>query len=126
MCQLGTSRSGSTKRVLDAARLFTQFPTFTMDLLYTKYSRGLISYDGIYRVETFPVPYRAMREAVVNAVVHRDYASREPTRIRVRDDGISIRNAARLAPGWSAGDRPGTGLRALTTRESPTRSSRPV
>ena len=26
----------------------------TMDLLYTKYTRGLISYDGIYRVETFP------------------------------------------------------------------------
>lgn len=82
--------------------LFTQVDR-TMDLLYTKYSRGLISYDGIYRVETFPVPYSAMREAVVNAVVHRDYASREPTRIRVRDDRISIRNAARLAPGWSAG-----------------------
>ena len=26
----------------------------TMDLLYSKYSRALISYDGIYRVETFP------------------------------------------------------------------------
>ncbi|MDE2653050.1 MAG: winged helix-turn-helix transcriptional regulator [Gemmatimonadota bacterium] len=81
--------------------LFTQVDV-TMDLLYTKYTRGLISYDGIYRVETFPVPRSAMREAVINAVVHRDYASHAPIRIRVRDDRISIRNAARLTPGWSA------------------------
>ena len=81
--------------------LFTQVDV-TMDLLYTKYTRGLISYDGIYRVETFPVPRSAMREAVINAVVHRDYANHAPIRIRVRDDRISIRNAARLTPGWSA------------------------
>ena len=81
--------------------LFTQVDV-TMDLLYTKYTRGLISYDGIYRVETFPVPRSAMREAVINAVVHRDYSSHAPIRIRVRDDRISIRNAARLTPGWSA------------------------
>ena len=81
--------------------LFTQVDV-TIDLLYTKYTRGLISYDGIYRVETFPVPRSVMREAVINAVVHRDYASDAPIRIRVRDDRISIRNAARLTPGWSA------------------------
>ena len=38
----------------------------TIDLLYSKYSRALISYDGVYRVETHPVPYDAMREAVTN------------------------------------------------------------
>lgn len=43
-----------------------------------------------------------MREAVINAVIHRDYASDAPIRIRVRDDRISILNAARLTPGWSA------------------------
>ena len=81
--------------------VFTQVDR-TMDLLYTKYTRGLISYDGIYRVETFPVPRWAMREAVINAVVHRNYASHVPLRIRVRDDRISIWNAARLTPGWRA------------------------
>ena len=54
--------------------LFTQVDR-AMDLLYTKYTRGLVSYDGIYRVETFPVPREAMREAVINSVIHRDYAS---------------------------------------------------
>ena len=81
--------------------LFTQVDR-TMDLLYTKYTRGLVSYDGIYRLETFPVPREAMREAVTNAVVHRDYASPTTIQIRVRDDRIAIWNAAHLSPDWTA------------------------
>ena len=73
----------------------------TMDLLYSKYSRALISYDGIYRVETFPVPHEAMREAVINAIIHRDYASPTTIQIRVYDDRILIWNAAHLAPEWA-------------------------
>ena len=71
-----------------------------MDLLLTKYTRGLISYygDGVYRVETFPVPREAMREAVINAVIHRDYASPTTIQIRVHDDRIAIWNAAHLNP----------------------------
>ncbi|WP_428274422.1 ATP-binding protein [Candidatus Palauibacter sp.] len=81
--------------------LFTQVDK-TMDLLYTKYARGLVSYDGVYRVETFPVPREAMREAVINAVIHRDYASPTTIQIRVRDDRIAIWNAAHLTPEWAA------------------------
>ena len=81
--------------------LFTQVNR-SMDLLYTKYTRGLISYDGVYRVETFPVPREAMREAVINAVIHRDYASPTTIQIRVRDDRIAIWNAAHLTPEWVA------------------------
>ncbi len=39
-----------------------------------------------------------MREAVVNAVVHRDYASSATIQIRVYDDRISIWNATHLDP----------------------------
>ena len=81
--------------------LFTQVDR-TMDLLYTKYTRALISYDGVYRVETFPVPREAMREAVINAIIHRDYASPATIQIRVYDDRISIWNATHLAPDWAA------------------------
>ena len=72
-----------------------------MDLLYTKYSRALISYDGVYRVETFPVPRDAMREAVINAVIHRDYASAVPIQIRVYDDRIMLWNPGQLPEDWS-------------------------
>ena len=72
-----------------------------MDLLYTKYSRALITYDDVYWVETHPVPYEAMREAVTNAVVHRDYAVPAPIQIRVYGDRVAIWNAGRLPTGWS-------------------------
>ena len=81
--------------------LFTQVDR-TMDLLYSKYTRGLISYDGIYRLETFPVPWEALREAVINAVIHRDYASATTIQIRVYDDRIAIWNAADLNSEWAA------------------------
>ena len=73
----------------------------TMDLLYSKYSRALVSYDGVYRVETFPVPRDAMREAVINAVIHRDYAEPVPIQIRVYDERIVLWNPGRLPGDWS-------------------------
>ena len=73
----------------------------TMDLLYSKYSRALVSYDGVYRVETFPVPRDAMREAVINAVIHRDYADPVPIQIRVYDERIVLWNPGRLPGEWS-------------------------
>ena len=81
--------------------LFTQVDR-TMDLLYTKYTRALISYDGVYRVETFPVPREAMREAVINAIIHRDYASPTTIQISVYDDQIAIWNAVQLPSEWAA------------------------
>ena len=80
--------------------LFSQVER-TVDLLYSKYSRALISYDDVYRVETHPVPYEAMREAVINAVIHRDYAVPVPIQIRVHDNRVVIWNAGRLPRGWS-------------------------
>ena len=85
--------------VIESA-LFTQVDR-TVDLLFTKYTRALVSYRGVKRVETFPVPADAMREAVVNAVIHRDYARPTPIQIRVYDDRIMLWNPGRLPEGWS-------------------------
>lgn len=41
----------------------------TMDLLFTKYLKGYISYDGINRVERFLFPKEALREALLNAIL---------------------------------------------------------
>ncbi|MFZ1524005.1 MAG: RNA-binding domain-containing protein [Saprospiraceae bacterium] len=46
----------------------------TMDLLFTKYIKALISYQGISRVETYEYPREAIREALLNAVAHKDYS----------------------------------------------------
>ena len=42
----------------------------TIDLLYTKYLKAEISYEGVTRIETYPFPKAAIREAVYNALVH--------------------------------------------------------
>ena len=42
-----------------------------------------------------------MREAVINAVIHRDYASTAPIQIRVYDHRITLWNPGQLPPDWS-------------------------
>jgi hypothetical protein len=43
-----------------------------LEVLKTKYLRAWISYEGLQRIESWPVPMPALREAVLNAVVHKD------------------------------------------------------
>ena len=50
----------------------------TMDLLFTKYIKAIISYEGIHRTETFEYPKEAIREALLNAVAHKDYTGATP------------------------------------------------
>ena len=76
----------------------------TVDLLQTKYSKAKVSYQGIYRRETPLVPAEALREAVLNAVVHRDYSISAPIQIRVYDDRVSLWNPGELPLGWTDED----------------------
>ena len=70
-----------------------------MDLLYSKYFTAPITYEGITRVEKFPYPREAVREAVLNAIVHKNYASLTPIQIRVYKDKMRIANDFILPPG---------------------------
>jgi ATP-dependent DNA helicase RecG len=76
-------------------------PDKVIDTLYTKYFKGIISYEGIQRVETYPVNIDAMREAILNAIVHKDYASGNPIQIRVYDDKVTIFNNGKFPADWS-------------------------
>lgn len=80
--------------------LFTQVDR-TIDLLQTKYLKAAIRYEGIQRIERFPVAAAALREALLNALVHRDYAIPAPVQIRVYDDRLIFWNPALLSNGWS-------------------------
>jgi ATP-dependent DNA helicase RecG len=72
-----------------------------MDLLLTKYLAATIRYEGLQRVETYPVPEEALREALLNAVAHKDYSSHVPIQISVYDDRILFWNNGELPPGWT-------------------------
>lgn len=48
------------------------------DLLFTKYLKAIITYDGIQRVEQFDYDAVSLREVIHNAIVHKDYSSGVP------------------------------------------------
>lgn len=73
----------------------------TMDLLVTKYLKARISYSGVYRTETPPFPHEAIREALLNAIAHKDYSSGVPIQISVYEDKIIFWNHGQLPDHWT-------------------------
>lgn len=73
----------------------------TMDLLFAKYIKAEISYEGLTRVETYEYPKDAVREALLNAVAHKDYAGATPIQISVYDDKIIFWNEGQLPENWT-------------------------
>ena len=73
----------------------------TIDLLTTKYLKALITYEGIQRIETLPIPREALREALLNAIVHKSYESLTPIQIGVYDDKLEIWNCGTLPDEWT-------------------------
>lgn len=72
-----------------------------MDLLCTKYMKAIITYEGLQRVETLPVPKEALREALLNACINKDYAEPSPIQIRVYENKLEIVNGGVLPDGWT-------------------------
>lgn len=73
----------------------------TLEILHTKYLKAYISYRGLQRIEKFLFPEGALREALLNAVVHKDYSSGIPIQISVYENKIMIWNAGHLPEGWT-------------------------
>ncbi|CDN32630.1 ATP-dependent DNA helicase [Mucinivorans hirudinis] len=55
-----------------------------------------IRYEGMLRVETLEIPEKALRETIINALIHRDYASAAAISLRVFDSKIVIWNDGEL------------------------------
>ena len=67
-----------------------------MDTIYTKYFKGLIRYEGLQRIDDYPMPRDVLREAVLNAVVHKDYSANNPIHIKIYDDKVIIYNDCQI------------------------------
>jgi ATP-dependent DNA helicase RecG len=67
-----------------------------IDLLNSKYTTYAISYNGISRVEKPAFPVVALRESLLNAVAHKDYASGIPIQISVYPDHLVFWNPGYL------------------------------
>jgi ATP-dependent DNA helicase RecG len=72
-----------------------------MDLLFTKYIHSTISYEGINRIEKYEYPKDAVREALLNAIAHKDYSGGTPIQISVYKGKIIFWNEGQLPENWT-------------------------
>ena len=66
-----------------------------IELLRSKYLLSPIHYEGITRIEQLEIPEDVLREAICNAIVHRDYMGVH-TQMKVYDDCIMLWNDGKL------------------------------
>jgi len=66
-----------------------------MEILETKYLIRPISYKGLERIEPLEYPEPALREAILNAIIHKDYSSTYVF-LRVYDDRLHLWNPGSL------------------------------
>ena len=100
--KIGFFESDSDLRFQDEihGNLFEQIEK-TTELLFTKYIKALISYEGLNRVETYEYPKEAIREALLNAIAHKDYSGGVPIQISVYKDKLMIWNEGQLPENWT-------------------------
>ena len=72
----------------------------TLEVLDRKFLISPVSYEGLHRIENWEYPYKAVREAIINAIVHRNYTG-APIQISVYEDKIIIWNEGKLPEGFT-------------------------
>lgn len=72
-----------------------------VDLVHLKYMKAKISYEGMQRIERYFVPEEALREALLNALCHKDYCSGIPIQISIYEDKLYIANCGQLPENWT-------------------------
>lgn len=72
-----------------------------VELIYLKYLTAPITYENMTRVETYPFPKDAVREALYNALVHSRWSAGNPIQIRIEEDAMYISNECAFPSDWT-------------------------
>lgn len=72
-----------------------------IELIYLKYLKAPVTYDNLTRVETYPFPKEAVREALYNALVHSRWSAGIPIQVRIEDDAMYISNECVFPSDWT-------------------------
>jgi len=78
-------------------------PERIIALLDTKYLVRPVGYSGINRIEKSLFPISALRETIINAIVHREFTL-APVQIKIFNDRIEVWNPGSLPHGMSIED----------------------
>lgn len=74
-----------------------------IEILRVKYLLSNITYEGIYRKDNMEYPEEALREAIINAVIHRNYMGAH-TQLRIDPESLNLWNEGGLPPGIGVAD----------------------
>lgn len=78
--------------------------TAVMEFARRNLAMGVKIEGKLERVETWEYPLDALREAVINAICHRDYASTASVQLRIFDDRLEVWNPGGLPPELTVSD----------------------
>ena len=67
-----------------------------ISILKSKYLISPITFEGIHRREKLELPVIALREALLNAIIHRNYMTTSAIQVRIYDDRVVILNEGAL------------------------------
>lgn len=73
-----------------------------VELIFLKYLKASITYDNMTRIETYPFPKDAVREALYNALIHSCWSSGVPVQIRIEEKAMYISNDCVFPSDWTA------------------------
>src|SRR6056297_115394 len=75
-------------------------PDKVIEMLRAKYLVSPIRYEGLQRIEELEYPEDSLREAILNAIVHKDYTGAH-IQLSVYDDKLILWNEGRLPAGMT-------------------------
>ena len=93
---------GTTKAVFVDRREFTGTPQELIEESYQYVLRDIhmgARFKGVYRQDVYEIPPDAIRELIVNAIVHRSYIDHSSIQIAIYDDRLEITSPGRLPMG---------------------------
>ncbi len=76
-------------------------PDLAVDILFDSYVPSTFTYEGVFRKVVHAYPKDAIRELVVNAVVHMNYCLEEPVTVAVYPKRVEIFDHGALPDGWT-------------------------
>lgn len=78
-------------------------PGRILELILSKYTVVPVKFEGITRIEKPPYPSEALREIILNAIIHSDYGAEVEIQIKVYPDRVEFYNSGAPPEDWTVG-----------------------